>query len=229
MKSYAGSAILLSLLLLSLSGTARAAEDKKTAVRDDSSQSLEELGKDFRGWLGRWWEYFGGTTAHEQQPVISLLLRNREKLGLSDDQVQKLEQLRSNFDKETIRNEADIRVAEIDLNNLLQAQSADLAKVEAKIRDIERLRADLRIARIRAIEKGKALLTAEQRKKLQELLSDQRFTRSQPRGRALIVFTAIKSLFPSSFCLPAAGALRRLRPGEKFFRCAASVFPTLSS
>ena len=170
MKSYAGSAILLSLLLLSLSGTARAAEDKKTAVRDDSSQSLEELGKDFRGWLGLWWEYFGGTTAHEQQPVISLLLRNREKLGLSDDQVQKLEQLRSNFEKETIRNEADIRVAEIDLNNLLQAQ----------IREVERLRADLRIARIRVIEKGKALLTAEQRKKLQELLSDQRFTRSQP-------------------------------------------------
>ena len=110
--------------------------------------------------------------------MISLLLRNREKLGLSDDQVKKLEQLRSDFEKETIRNEADIRVAEIDLNNLLQAQSADLAKVEAKIRDIERLRADLRIARIRAIEKGKALLTAEQRKKLQELLSDQRFTRS---------------------------------------------------
>ena len=180
MKSYASSSISLSLLLLSLSGTALAAEDKKPALRDDSSQSLEELGKDFRGWLGRWWEYFGGTTAHEQQPVISLMLRNREKLGLSDDQVKKLEQLRSDFEKETIRNEADIRVAEIDLNNLLQAQSADLAKVEAKIRDIERLRADLRIARIRAIEKGKALLTAEQRKKLQELLSDQRFTRSQP-------------------------------------------------
>ena len=182
MKSYAGSAILLSLLLLSLSGAALAAEDRKPALRDDSGQGVEELGRDFRAWLESWWKYFGGTTAHEQQPVISLLLRNREKLGLSDDQVKKLEQLRSDFEKETIRNEADIRVAEIDLNNLLQAQNADLAKVEAKIRDIERLRADLRIARIRAIEKGKALLTAEQRKKLQELLSDQRFTRSQPWG-----------------------------------------------
>jgi len=180
MKSYAGSAILLSLLLLSLSGTALAAEEKKPALRDDSSQAVEELGKDFRAWLGRWWEYFGGTTVQEQRALISLMLRNREKLGLSDDQVKILEQLRSDFEKETIRNEADIRVAEIDLNNLLQAQSAELAKIEAKIRDIERLRADLRIARIRTIEKGKALLTAEQRKKLQELLSDQRFTRSQP-------------------------------------------------
>jgi hypothetical protein len=182
MKNNAALVLVISLLVLSPPAGALAADDRKPALRDDSSQSLEELGKDFRGWLGRWWEYFGGTTAHEQQPVISLLLRNREKLGLSDDQVKKLEQLRSDFEKETIRNEADSRVAEIDLNNLLQAQSADLAKVEAKIRDIERLRADLRIARIRAIEKGKDLLTAEQRKKLQELLSDQRFTRSQPWG-----------------------------------------------
>jgi hypothetical protein len=159
-----------------------AAEEQKPAPRDDGGQKFEELGRDFRAWIGRWWEYFGGTTAHEQQPVISLLLRNREKVGLSDDQVKKLEQLRSDFEKETIRNEADTRVAEIDLNSLLQAPSADMGKIEAKIREIERLRADLRIARIRAIDKGKALLSAEQRKKLQELTSDQRFTRFQSSG-----------------------------------------------
>jgi Spy/CpxP family protein refolding chaperone len=180
MRTYAALALLLALLLSPV--VAPTAEDKKTAPRDDNGHSFEELGKDFRSWLGRWWEYFGGTTAHEQQPVISLLLRNREKIGLSDDQVKKLEQLRSDFEKETIRNEADIRVAEIDLNNLLQAPSADMPKIEVKIREIERLRADLRIARIRAIDKGKALLSTDQRKRLQELISDQRFTRFQSSG-----------------------------------------------
>jgi len=180
MKNYAGSALLLFLLPLSQFSGALAAEDRKPALRDDGGQSFEELGRDFRSWLARWWEYFSGTTVQEQRALISLMLRNREKLGLSDDQVKKLEQLRSDFEKETIRNEADIRVAEIDLNNLLQAASADLPKIEGKIREIERLRADLRIARLRAIEKGKALLTVEQGRKLQELLSDQGFTRSQP-------------------------------------------------
>jgi hypothetical protein len=66
-----------------------AAEEPKPAPWDDAGNRLEELGRDFRGWLSRWWEYFGGTTAQEQQPVISLLLRNREKVGLSDDQVKK--------------------------------------------------------------------------------------------------------------------------------------------
>lgn len=176
MRNYSPLALLVLSLLLSLV-PAFAADEKRTEPRDDAGRRFEELGRDFRGWLNRWWEYFGGTTAQEQQPVISLLLRNREKIGLSEEQAKKLEQLRSDFEKETIRNEADIRVAEIDLNNLLQTSSTDLGKIEAKIREIEKLRADLRIARIRAIEKGKALLSADQRKKLQELTSDQRFTR----------------------------------------------------
>ncbi len=180
MRNHAAFALLVAVLLSPVG--AHAAEDKKSTPRDDNGQSLEELGKDFRSWLGRWWEYIGGATAQEEQPVISVLLRNREKLGLSDEQIKKLEQLRSDFEKQTIRNEADVRVAEIDLNNLLQTTPADMAKIEGKIREIERLRADLRIARIRAIDQGKTLLSAEQRKRLQEIISDQRFTRFQFSG-----------------------------------------------
>ena len=109
------------------------------------------------------------------------MLRNRDKLGLSDAQVRNLEQLRNDFQKESIRKDADLRVAEMDLNALLEAQNVDMAKVEAKVREIERLRADLRIARIRAIEKGKEQLTADQRKKLQELLAESQFTSIKPR------------------------------------------------
>jgi hypothetical protein len=182
MKVLSASRLSSVLVVFALCGAGLAAEERKPGLRDDGGQSLEELGRDFREWLSGWWRYFGGTTTQEQQPVISVLLRNRDKLGLSDDQVRKLEQLRSDFEKETIRNDADIRVAEIDLNNLLQAANVDLPKAEAKIRDIERLRADLRIARVRAVEKGKALLTAEQRKKLQELLAEQHWTWPQPRS-----------------------------------------------
>ena len=169
----------LLILVLSLPSGVLAAEDKKPSLRDDKSEGMEELGKDFRAWLGRWWEYFGGTTSPEQKPVISMMLRNREKLGLSEDQVAKLEQLRADFEKVSIRNDADIRVAEIDLTNLLQSQNGELAKIEAKIREIERLRADLRIARVRAVEKAKALLTADQKRKFYDLILDQPFSRFQ--------------------------------------------------
>jgi len=48
--------------------------------------------------------------------------------------------------------------------------------VEAKVREIERGRADIRLARIRAIEKAKELLTADQRKKLQEMMGERTVT-----------------------------------------------------
>jgi Spy/CpxP family protein refolding chaperone len=125
--------------------------------------------------LDRLKENFTFEISGEDRAPISLMLRNRERLGLSADQVKQLEQLRNEFAKESIRSEANLRIAEMDLTSLIEAQSVDMTRVEAKIREIERIRADLRIARIRSIEKGKAQLSAEQRRKLQELQAEQNF------------------------------------------------------
>ena len=97
----------------------------------------------------------------KEGPPISMIIRNREKLDLSSDQVRNLERLRKDFEKQSIRKEADIRVAKLDLHALLDAQPVDMTKVEAKVREIERLRADLRFARIRAAQKAKEQLSVE--------------------------------------------------------------------
>ncbi|MGH7419186.1 MAG: Spy/CpxP family protein refolding chaperone, partial [Candidatus Rokuibacteriota bacterium] len=110
----------------------------------------------------------GGSSTAER-PLISLALQNRDQLGLTADQVAQLESLRAEFQKEAIRRGADIQVAEMELGELLAGDSSDLGKVEAKLRQIEALRTDLRLGRIKTLEKGKALLTPEQRKKLGSL------------------------------------------------------------
>ena len=138
------------------------------------AQGLDDLARELREWFGRWGDYLGsGTMKSEERPLIAFILRNREKLDLSAAQVKSLEQLRNDFQKESIRKDADLRVAEMDLNALLIVEKVDMAKVEAKVREIERMRTDLRIARIRTIQKGKDVLNADQRKKLQELLAEQ--------------------------------------------------------
>jgi Spy/CpxP family protein refolding chaperone len=104
------------------------------------------------------------------------MLRHRGELELSQEQIRTLERLRNDFQREAIRREADLRIAETDLTNLLDAEAVELGQVEAKVREIERLRADLRLARIRTIEEGKAQLSSEQRKKLQALLAEPRYT-----------------------------------------------------
>jgi Spy/CpxP family protein refolding chaperone len=105
------------------------------------------------------------------RPLITIMLHHRTELGLSADQVSRLETLRSDFAREAIRRDADIRIAELDLAALLEQDPADLAKVETKVREAAQLRADLRMARLRAVEQGKAVLTPEQRTRLQTMLS----------------------------------------------------------
>jgi Spy/CpxP family protein refolding chaperone len=109
-----------------------------------------------------------------------MIIRNREKLDLTSEQVKNLERLRKDFEKQSIRKDADIRVAKLDLHALLDAQPVDMTEVEAKVREIERLRADLRFGRIRAAQEAKEQLTVEQRQKLDQLLADSQFTLFQP-------------------------------------------------
>ena len=101
-----------------------------------------------------------------ERPLISRALEQREQLGLSTDQVKALEAARAEFAADAKRRSADIDAAEQELGTLLGEPTVDLAKVEAKVRQIASDQADLRLARIKTLERGKAILTAEQRTKL---------------------------------------------------------------
>jgi len=64
---------------------------------------------------------------------------------------------------------------EAEIMDVFRETCSDIrARVEALI---ERLRADLRISRIRTIEKGKQQLSAEQRRRLEDLLTEPRVSR----------------------------------------------------
>jgi Spy/CpxP family protein refolding chaperone len=170
--------IVVSFVWLFLARPASAADPM--AFHEELGQAWSVVGRELEGLFQRWQEHFGSMGTREEGPPISMIVRNREKLDLSSDQVRNLERLRKDFEKQSIRKEADIRVAKLDLHALLDAQPVDMTKVEAKVREIERLRADLRFARIRAAQKAKEQLSVEQRQKLDELLAESQFTLFQP-------------------------------------------------
>jgi Spy/CpxP family protein refolding chaperone len=144
------------------------AEKFKQSVPDELGDAWERLQQVVQDWGSRLKERFGGVDSPESRPAISQMLSYREYLALSPEQVKKLEQLRDNFQRQSIRNEADTRIVELDIAQLLDSPNVDMGKVEGKIREAEKLRGDLRIARLRTIEQAKAVLNAEQRKKFSE-------------------------------------------------------------
>ena len=105
---------------------------------------------------------------------VTFILRHRDALALTPEQVERVEQLRLDASRALIRRSADLRVAELELGALRRADSLDLAEVEQKLHDVERARTDLRLLRIRAAEDAKALLTPEQRATLRTLVEQGR-------------------------------------------------------
>ena len=101
--------------------------------------------------------------------IIFMALRNQKELGLSPQQVSSLQQMGMDAARAGIKRRADAQLARLDLMSLMRAEPVDMAKVEAKIRDIEKLKADGAIARIRTNEAAKAQLTPDQREKLKTL------------------------------------------------------------
>jgi mono/diheme cytochrome c family protein len=96
------------------------------------------------------------------RPLISEMLSIRDRLGLTPSQVQRLQALRSGFEKEAIERRAKIQADEVDLSDLLGASPLDLAKIEDLTRKIGVLEGELRFARIKTLEAGRAVLTQKQ-------------------------------------------------------------------
>ena len=106
----------------------------------------------------------------EQVPLITLVLWHARDLSLTPEQVRSLDALRGDFQRTADLQAAELQRLELELQGLLSREQIDLAQVETRIRRIESLRTELRLGRIKTVEKGKATLTPEQWRKLQPLI-----------------------------------------------------------
>jgi Spy/CpxP family protein refolding chaperone len=119
--------------------------------------------------------------------LSGLALRHQKELALSPAQVNSLRLLGTEAQREAIKRKAEQRLAELDLRTMMAPDPADpnkprdLAKIETKVREIEKLRADGRVAQIRNMEQSRQVLTPEQREKLRTLRS-QRMQHRGPHG-----------------------------------------------
>ncbi len=132
---------------------------------DDFAAQLHGLGERFR-------RHFTLGDTGPERPLVTYMLDHRSDLALTPAQVEELERIRGDFQKEAIKLDADQRVAEMDVASFLRTDPVDIGRVEARIREAERLKADFRVGRVRAIERAKAQLTPEQRAKLATMLGE---------------------------------------------------------
>lgn len=93
----------------------------------------------------------------------------KDRLGLTDEQAGKFEKIWSEYRKETIRKQADIQVAGIELSELLDQKKVDLGQVEKKLRQLEDHKTDLILYRIKTLFRTKEFLSEDQFEKLKSM------------------------------------------------------------
>jgi Spy/CpxP family protein refolding chaperone len=103
-------------------------------------------------------------------------------LNLNEKQKATIRDTRSKFMKDAISKMAEVRIAKLELRDILAKEPANMQFVETKLKEIASLKVEMRLARIKAMEEVKAQLTPEQKKKFRDGIQKQ-WTSGQFRRR----------------------------------------------
>jgi len=109
--------------------------------------------------------YGAGKIHNSTGHLLRHLLKHKQGIGLTAEQVAKLKDMQLDLDKTRIKTEADIQVAERELKAMTEDEKSDLGAVEAKLKQSGDLQVGLRMVSIKARRAVLALLTPEQRAK----------------------------------------------------------------
>ena len=135
----------------------------------------------------------GSGAMHERdhQAVMKFfkhILKNKDAMSLTDEQVQQLRDLKINYKKDRIRMKADVDIAEVDLYAMLRNENAKLADtkladIEAQMNTVHAAMTKLHMASIKAPRDALAVLSDEQRSrmdKVHERIKSQRGSKGHP-------------------------------------------------
>ena len=97
---------------------------------------------------------------------ITHVLKFKKGMSLTADQEQQLHAIKTSYKKTKIKVKADIQLANVDLHEVLRNDKASLSEIESQLNAVHALRTKLYLASIKAKRDAKAVLTEEQRARM---------------------------------------------------------------
>ena len=110
----------------------------------------------------------------------------QSEIGLTDQQMAEIRRIHTEGRKAAIRRTADLRIARMELDELLSAATLDEAKIAARVKTIGELQSAAFKERTESRLAVRRLVTAEQYQKMQQVRRDgMREHRERPMGRPM--------------------------------------------
>jgi Spy/CpxP family protein refolding chaperone len=107
---------------------------------------------------------------HETDDMADMCMRHAADIGLTDDQMMKMKLLHREMQKKQARFKADLKIAEIELMEVLDVKDFDLEKANTAVKKIEGIKAAHHLEMVKAMKEMRAILTDEQFKKMKKMM-----------------------------------------------------------
>jgi len=98
-----------------------------------------------------------------------MCMEHAKKMGLTDDQMMKMKPLHREMQKKQIRSKADLKIAEIELMEIMEVKDFDLDKASSAVKKIEDLKTAQHLEMLKAMKDMRAILTDDQFKNMHKM------------------------------------------------------------
>jgi Spy/CpxP family protein refolding chaperone len=102
--------------------------------------------------------------------MMDMCLENADKIGLTDEQIMKIKPLHREMQKKQAQFEADLKIAEIELIEIMEVKDFDLEKASAAVKKIEDIKTAHHLEMLKSMKEVRTILTDEQFKKMKKMM-----------------------------------------------------------
>ena len=100
-----------------------------------------------------------------------MCMEQADKMGLTDDQMMKMKPLHREMQKKQIRSKADLKIAEIELMEIMDVKDFDLGKASAAAKKIADIKTAHHLEMLKSMKEVRTILTDDQFKKMKKMMS----------------------------------------------------------
>lgn len=103
--------------------------------------------------------------------MMGMCLEHADKIGLTDNQLMKMKPLHYDMQKKHARFKADLKIAEIELMEIMDVKDFDLEKAGAAVKKIAEIKTAHHLEMLKAMKDMRTILTDEQFKKMKMMMA----------------------------------------------------------
>ena len=102
--------------------------------------------------------------------MMDMCIEHADKMGLTDDQVMKMKPVHSEMQKKQARFKADLKIAGIELKEIMEVKDFDLEKAGAAVKNIANIKTAHHLEMLKAMKEMRTVLTDEQFRKMKKMM-----------------------------------------------------------